>query len=478
MKMITKRFNSFNIIFVISIILYIALSFIVIKNRIPYFDEINAWNIASYCNFFELFEVSKHEGHFVLWYLLLKPFAQNNIGFPYLMFFLNWIFAFISVLILWIKSPFNSFIKIFITFSLPFQMYSVYARCYAIGVMLLFIICSLYKKRVMHNILYPILIILLANTSVIGAIISFYLGLIYINDLINGIKKQDISIKHFIYSVSIFLFGAAIIILQINNYHIPWYAKNMTHIRNIITDFSMFYPTITSKIILIIHLLLLLTGFKFFKETKLLYVVLMCFTGTIIFISFNIYTLAIWHYLFFYIILISTIWIYIDNYEIKSVFQKLYYYLFGILCFLLIFYFKYPWHWNGFHIPTTQYIENNYSEYINSNIFMYPTDSSVIGIIQMLRKNNNIDFYSSNGYSYKTADAYIHQWDKKRINYTNIKEVITKNPGKKNFLIVPIVEQWKLNNEDFINSLKENNTNIKFIPYNTTNDVIIYKINY
>ena len=142
--------NTENKLFIISILIYIIWSIFVISSRIPFFDETNAWNIAANCNFFELFEVAKHEGHLILWYLIIKPFASMDIGFPYSMFVINWIISFASVIVLWLFAPFDKWLKMFVTFSMPIQMYTAYARCYSIGVFFLFIICAIYSKRFKH----------------------------------------------------------------------------------------------------------------------------------------------------------------------------------------------------------------------------------------------------------------------------------------------------------------------------------------
>ena len=182
--------------------------------------------------------------------------------------------------------------------------------------------------------------------------------------------------------------------------------------------------------------------------------------------------------MFFFIFLVCAIWMYMQNNNLTKTIQKIYYIIFGILCFFSIFFFKPNWQWNGFHIPTTNYILEHKDYYENSRIFMFPPDSSVIGIIPML-KDYNISFYDSKGNSYKFAQAYIDLWNPKRIDFDGIKKEVLNNSDKfcdKNYIFIPIVEQWKDNKNIFILEEKENKNGLKFIPFEQTTDVIIYKI--
>ena len=114
-----------NIIMFVSIIIFATFSLYKALNHVPFFDEINAWNIAAYLKPSEIFEITRHEGHLFIWYFLLMPFAKNNIGFPVAMQLINWFFVIGSIIILWWKAPFNNFAKLLITFSMPFSILSI-----------------------------------------------------------------------------------------------------------------------------------------------------------------------------------------------------------------------------------------------------------------------------------------------------------------------------------------------------------------
>ena len=59
-------------------IVYAIINFLLMVIHEPWRDEIRAWIMAKYLNVFDLFVVSRFEGHPVLWHLLLMPFAKLN----------------------------------------------------------------------------------------------------------------------------------------------------------------------------------------------------------------------------------------------------------------------------------------------------------------------------------------------------------------------------------------------------------------
>lgn len=157
--------------FIFSISLWCLITLIRIFHHAPWYDEAHAWAIAQDLNIFELFKFLKTEGHTFLWYVLLMPFAKTNFMYPYSMKLLNWVFCFSALLIFWLKAPFNNWVKFFVTFGFPFlAVYSLLARCYAIGILFLFMLISMDKEKLKHPNWYSLLLILLANTSLMGTV--------------------------------------------------------------------------------------------------------------------------------------------------------------------------------------------------------------------------------------------------------------------------------------------------------------------
>ena len=198
--------------FLISIALWCIITIVRILNHIPWFDEAHAWTIAEELNLVQIFHLMKVEGHTFIWYLLLIPFAKFHIGYPYVMQFLNWIFCLGALIVLWQKAPFNNFIKVLITFSFPFTyVYSVYARCYSIGILLLFLLAALFENRLKHPILYSLVLIVCANTSTMALIGSAAFGFLFIYDFLKSMPKR----KSLLAVSAILFIGAGLIFLQL-----------------------------------------------------------------------------------------------------------------------------------------------------------------------------------------------------------------------------------------------------------------------
>lgn len=240
---INKILNSIKVdvnrlLFLFSITFFIFSSIVALANHSLYIDEVNAWNIAKYVNFLDLFKLMRYEGHLFIWFTILMPFAKNNLFYPYSMQIINWLFCFGAILVMWRFAPFNSYIKSCITLSLPFKIYSQLARCYSLGIFFLFILASLYPKRLEHPIIYAILILVIANTSIMALVGAFAFGVIFLFDLFNSLKNNGISKKLFIFIL--FFLGAVLVLGQLVNFSIPFYAVN-SRFYNFNTNFLCFY---------------------------------------------------------------------------------------------------------------------------------------------------------------------------------------------------------------------------------------------
>ncbi|MBR1907854.1 hypothetical protein IJ818_02855 [bacterium] len=195
-----------------TIILWSLITVFRILNHIPWFDEAHAWTIAQELNLVQIFDLMKVEGHTFIWYLLLMPFAKLHLWYPYSMQFLNWIFCFSALIILWKKAPFNNFIKVLIIFSYPFLfLYSVYARCYSIGIMLLFLLTAMFENKLKHPVLYSIILVLCANTSLMAMIGATAFGILFLYDFIKSKPYK----KELFISLLVLLIGVILVLIQI-----------------------------------------------------------------------------------------------------------------------------------------------------------------------------------------------------------------------------------------------------------------------
>ena len=193
--------------------IFAIITFLIILIRVPFWDETHAFEIAR-LKLSEILYLTRIEGHNALWYLILKPFSNLNL-YPYSMLIINWFFGIGAIYVLWKKAPFSPIAKTLISFSVPFlQYYATVARCYSIGILFLFLICALYKDRFKKPILFALLIGLCANTSILAAIGVFFIGLLFLFDILFEIKKQSFSKKDLVYVILIFFITAILLIAQ------------------------------------------------------------------------------------------------------------------------------------------------------------------------------------------------------------------------------------------------------------------------
>lgn len=166
--------NRSNYIFNFSLILiFLSLSCIGIVNHEMWRDELQAWLIAKdSSSISNLFSNLRYEGHPALWHLglyVISRFTNNPIS----MQFYHLIFATGTIVLFVCFSPFTKLQKVLFTFGyFPFFEYSLISRSYAIGIFLIFLLCTLFKTRNQKYLWISIILFLLANVSIYTSIIS------------------------------------------------------------------------------------------------------------------------------------------------------------------------------------------------------------------------------------------------------------------------------------------------------------------
>ena len=338
-KILTARNMKF-----IFLAVFIISTFILLFLREPFFDEAHAWMVSKSFGFFELLKAEKDEGHLFIWHTILMPFAKNNLFYPYSMYIINWIFCIIALIIFWNKAPFNLVEKTLITFSYPFFWYfSIVARCYSIGILFLFLILSFWRERLKRPYLISTLLILLANTSAMALIGAFVLGLIFLFDLI---KEKDN--KKIFYSLLILSAGAIVVFCQLSEgipldktLDIKGFIINIYYFLQLHITEKEIFSILTKAKFLICALLALFLPLCFFQNKKTLFF----FFGTysLLFGLFGfIYFGHWWHYLFFFVYLIASIWLFRiennDENKFKKPFNFLFYFIVSSFCITTLFF--------------------------------------------------------------------------------------------------------------------------------------------
>ena len=149
-------------------------------------DEMNVWLIARDSPSWGAFVENIHydRAHPGLWHLLVAG-LYHVFGHPVAMQVFHWLLAVGSLLLVWRYSPFRQWQKWLFTFGyLPFYEHLLIARNYAIAMLLLFAICTLWPQR--QRAYWPLagLLVLLANTNVYAFLIAIALALTLALELI------------------------------------------------------------------------------------------------------------------------------------------------------------------------------------------------------------------------------------------------------------------------------------------------------
>jgi hypothetical protein len=147
-----------------------------LSNHEMWRDEIQAWLLARDSHSVpSLFANLKYEGHPGLWYLLLMPLTRVSHS-PTAMQALHLLLATSTIYVFARYSPFRPIQKLLFSFGyFPFYEYSIISRNYGLGVLLIFVFCSLFERRYTKSLVISLVLFLLCHTSVFALIIAIVL---------------------------------------------------------------------------------------------------------------------------------------------------------------------------------------------------------------------------------------------------------------------------------------------------------------
>lgn len=188
--------------------IYFIVSLVGILHHELWLDEAHHYLLARDSNsFIELIQNTRYEGHPVLWNTLLYGITRFSLN-PFWMQFLHILIA-TSVVFLFVrKAPFNWIFKTLFIFGyfMVFE-YNVISRNYILGVLFLFLACSIFEKRKENFILLTVYLALAANVHLMFAVIAFafFLTLIFENYLNKELFKKAYSIGYLIFGIGLLL---------------------------------------------------------------------------------------------------------------------------------------------------------------------------------------------------------------------------------------------------------------------------------
>lgn len=148
-------------------------------------DEVRALSFARAANSpLNLYGLTHHDGHPILWYLLLY-IGKSIVDRPVILPITSIIIAFAAVAVFMFFARFPFWVRcLFIFSALPFYEYSVMARNYGISMLLLFVGAALYRNRAKRPWSLAFVLALLANTNVHSAILACLIAAVWAWDTV------------------------------------------------------------------------------------------------------------------------------------------------------------------------------------------------------------------------------------------------------------------------------------------------------
>ena len=204
---------------IVSLVLYIGLTFVITMFHENWRDEAQSFMIAKSLSFTDIFKQLKYEGHPFVFYYIVKIFTLFGCEYR-IVNIISWITLSIAAYIILAKSPFNKPTKILILLTVPFiYQYVAFGRSYCLVTLFTILLAYLYDKKEKHPYIYAIIIALLMNTHII--MLGFCLMLavtFYVYELIFKRKELDLKQKKkYLISLAIILVAAILLVLQFCN---------------------------------------------------------------------------------------------------------------------------------------------------------------------------------------------------------------------------------------------------------------------
>lgn len=162
-----KEYFSKNKVKIMIFCIYAVLTFALLLLHEDWRDEAQAWLIARDLNPIEMVKQMKYEGHFLLWYFILMPFAK--LGFPYITTnIISWLITCLAAWLILDKAPFEIHKKTLFIFTFPMlYLFPVISRCYCLIPLAVVLMAMFYENRKKKPIRYILAIIFLMNTHII-----------------------------------------------------------------------------------------------------------------------------------------------------------------------------------------------------------------------------------------------------------------------------------------------------------------------
>jgi len=179
-------------------------------------DEHQAWLVARDANSLsQLLDNMNYEGNPALWHFFLYWITRVTHDPIYMQAF-HLLIATSFIFIFNRYAPLNNLHKILFSFGyFPLYEYAVISRSYALGILLVFGVCALYKNRTTKYVLIGVLLALLANVTIYAVVIACCIAGILVLDYFLYQQKNGKVIMQLAIGLVIFILGVAFSLYQI-----------------------------------------------------------------------------------------------------------------------------------------------------------------------------------------------------------------------------------------------------------------------
>lgn len=311
-------------------LVYFSASLLGILHHELFIDEAHHWLLARDSHSVaELIKNTRIEGHPLLWSFLLYGISRFTAN-PFWMQFLHILISAATVFLFLKKAPFPWLFKVLFIFGyfMIFE-YNLISRNYMLGVLFLFLACSVFKFRHAKFTQLCFFLALAANVHMMFSVIAFGL---FLTLLLENQMNRKILNDNFIFGYIVFLLGLCSIIVQIQYTDSGWLLNPINDLpfserlikgyiaffKGLVTvpDFRTLYfwnsnyivnanRTLAAILALLVYVLPLLL---FFKNKKTLFFVYTALIGTQIFFFITQRAATRFHGMT-YLIVIMALWI-------------------------------------------------------------------------------------------------------------------------------------------------------------------------
>ena len=330
-----KKLPIENIYQILLPIIFIVIGLFAAFNHALWRDEMQGWLVAWQSdNLIDLWKNNAPSGHPILWSLVIY-FSKNITGTPLSMQLIHWFLGSLAIYIFWRYSPFNLLTKGLFTFGyFPFWEYFFICRHYVIAELIVFVFCAIYHLKSKTYIPFAFCIGLLANTQALSWSLAFAISVTLLFDWIinSNQRKSYMKNKNWIYdlvisftvSISLLLFGAFSLfqvkdsIQSLSNFvdlrhFLRVFGQVFGGYVLVIPDSSRFLDLGVCALITIILLTSTITFIKSYRPATIF------FSSGALFLFFFNYFLYLGvgsrHYGYYFLLLISAVWLSLSNQE-------------------------------------------------------------------------------------------------------------------------------------------------------------------